>query len=86
MIARKTDHVPGKAEGRCLGVPYNTELASINGVSIHFWIGPDGDCSTERLAVLVACARSHRDIVRAQYSMTNPDGFWASADMPGRHE
>ena len=80
MTVRKTDLLEDRAEGRCLGHPYNTELASINGVSIHFWLGAT-DPTPELLARLEQVARRHRDIVRLTYSHGEPAGFWANQDI-----
>lgn len=80
MQARRIDRLDDKAEGRCLGVPYNTELVSINGCSVHFWLG-DEVPTEQRLAALLRCTRNNRDIVRATWSDGQPTAFWANEDM-----
>lgn len=80
MNVRQVEWLNDRAEGRCDGVPYNTELVNINGVSIHFWFG-DETPSTERVESVLSLARSHRDIVRAQWSPGEPTSFWAQADI-----
>ncbi len=69
-----------KAEGTCNGLPYDTELVCVDGVAIHFWVGPTPP-SPARLQALLATARQHRDIVGATYSLGSPVGFWAHATI-----
>ncbi|MPR09279.1 hypothetical protein [Microvirga tunisiensis] len=79
LTARRVSGCNSKAEGLCDGVPYNTELANINGVSIHFWLG-DKDASL--LPGLIDTAQRHRDIVYATYSISDaPPAFWTHNDM-----
>jgi hypothetical protein len=61
-------------------VPYNTELASSQGVSIHFWMGMRAEDSLV-LDLCVRIARHNRDIVGVTFSEGDPDGFWAGVDM-----
>jgi hypothetical protein len=61
-------------------VPYNTELVSSQGVSIHFWMGRHAEDETA-LALCVHIARRNRDIVGVTFSEGDPDGFWAGVDM-----
>src|SRR5664279_5553481 len=75
MKIRKTDVLESKAEGLCCGLPYSTELASVNGCSIHFWCGDAID--NDLLERALGKARSERDIVCAQASLGQPTGFWA---------
>lgn len=70
----------GKAEGDCLGFPYNTELVNIHGCAIHFWLG-DAAASKDRLSRLERAARNERDIVRLTYSNGEPEGYWAHQDI-----
>jgi len=64
-----------KAEGLCLGYPYNTELVNADGVCIHFWLGEDA--TPELAARLLKCAKRERDIVGCTWSEGAPSGFWA---------
>lgn len=71
-----------KAEGRCNGLPYNTDLVSINGCAIHFWTGAGVTEKDRRLALHYAI--NARDIVYATWSLGEPAGFWAHQDIgPG---
>ena len=72
-----------KAEGICCGYPYNTELANINGVSIHFWVGDDTP-DPDRLQHVLDQACHARDIVYATYSHGHPAGYWAHSDIGER--
>lgn len=78
-IRRMETILDAKAEGVCCGLPYNTELASSAGCSIHFWCGEafDGDLLQEALGK----ARRDRDIVSASASLGQPAGFWAHQDI-----
>lgn len=68
-----------KAEGMCEGFPYDTELASIDGVVIHFWLG---NVPSKTLAKkLLKEAKRHRDIVGMTYSDGMPTGFWAANNL-----
>jgi hypothetical protein len=69
-----------KAEGDCAGFPYTTELASINGVSIHFWAG-DKDVTHAQMQAALSKARAARDIVSATWSTGSPMGYWAHQDI-----
>lgn len=80
MAAAKIPCPVDRAEGLCLGVPYNTELVSINGVCIHFWLGTLR-VTAELLRKLRSHASHQRDIVRATYSSGKPTGFWAHEDF-----
>jgi hypothetical protein len=64
-----------KAEGLCLGYPYNTELVNADGVCIHFWLGEDA--APELAARLLKRAKRERDIVGCTWSDGAPVGFWA---------
>ncbi|GEM_PF-2796556 len=64
-----------KAEGLCLGYPYNTELVNADGVCIHFWLGEDA--APELAARLLNRAKRERDIVGCTWSGGAPVGFWA---------
>lgn len=79
-IRRLTTPLVDKAEGDCYGFAYNTELASINGVSIHFWTGDDVP-SPERLQHALHHAMRARDIVSASHSSGHPTGYWAHNDI-----
>lgn len=80
MKLRKLDEpLVGKAEGLCDGIPYDTELAGPDGVSICFWYGDDYD--EERLQRALEKARADRDIVRAIASPGQPTKFWAHHDI-----
>lgn len=77
-MARKIETPDTAAEGLCGGVPYNTELVSISGVAIHFWLGNNNE---GMVPTLEAIARRNRDIVGVTYSSGMPSGFWAHQDM-----
>jgi hypothetical protein len=82
MIVRKVEPLEDKAEGKCVGIPYNTELASSNGVSIHFWMGNLNDKEAKALAEkALMIARRNRDVVSASWSHGDPTSFWANQDM-----
>ena len=84
MIARKIDPIEGRAEGRCCGLPYDTQLASSAGCAIHFWVGETHN--PELLKKAVSVARNHRDIVYATWSHGEPTSFWANEDMPRKRD
>jgi hypothetical protein len=79
-----TDHTADKAEGDCLGFPYNTELVSSQGVGILFWLGDRdrSDPGTEELLerALLEAIRN-RNIVRASCCPGSPSGYWAHQDI-----
>lgn len=79
-----TDHASDKAEGDCLGFPYNTELVSSEGVSILFWLG-DRDRSDPRTEELLQRtlleAIRNRNIVRASCCPGLPSGYWAHQNI-----
>lgn len=75
MKPRRIDNPEEKAEGLCLGYPYNTDLVNANGVCIHFWLGEDA--SPELAERLLKCAKGARDIVGCTWSDGEPVGFWA---------
>jgi hypothetical protein len=77
---RKVEYVKERAEGRCCGIPYNTELVSSNGVRFHLWLG-DRDMSTDLSARLNQEARRQRDIVSMTWCPGEPTGFWANEDF-----
>lgn len=79
MRIRQISNPNTKAEGRCNGLPYNTELVSINGVSIHFWVGSVATHPT--IDIALRKAMNHRDIVAATWSFGKPDGFWHHSDI-----
>ena len=79
MKARLIDYLEDKAEGRCCGFPYDTQLAGPGGVSIHFWVGETYDPALVQKALDVA--RAHRDVVYATCSLGQPTKFWANSDM-----
>lgn len=82
MRIRKTDCLDSKAEGRCVGYPYDTELASSAGVSIHFWMGDlDEKTAATEAEKALGVAMRDRDIVYARWSPGEPAGFWAHHDM-----
>lgn len=86
MQIRTNQSYSGKAEGDCHGLPYNTDLVNINGVNIHFWVKQDLVCPRGMLPPLMLAnafrvAQGHRDIVSASYSIGEPDGYWAHADI-----
>ena len=78
-IRRLESNLADRAEGLCCGLPYNTELASSAGCSIHFWCGESFD--EELLQKALHTARNNRDIVYALASLGEPTGFWAHQDM-----
>lgn len=69
-----------KAEGYCDGLPYTTELAGPDGVSIHFWVGAQS-VTEEQLQAALRKARGARDIVSASWSEGMPISFWATQDI-----
>lgn len=69
-----------KAEGLCAGYPYTTELASIDGVSIHFWVGAETP-EPDQLQTALRKAMSARDIVSASWSYGSPIKFWAHQNI-----
>lgn len=72
----------GKAEGTCTGLPYDTELAGPNGVSVHFWTGDlAGDALKAALKRAEARVCGVRDVVRIQHSPGAPEGYWAHSDI-----
>ncbi len=79
MRIRKIENPKGKAEGLCNGMPYNTDICSSAGCSIHFWTGLD-DSEVAREAALRR-AQNARDVIYATWSFGLPDGFWASQDI-----
>ena len=68
-----------EAEGDCLGIPYNTELASARGCSVCFWYGDTYDNHRLHAALIVICR--HYDIVYAMASRGSPTGYWAHHDI-----
>ena len=72
-----------KAEGDCAGYPYNTELASINGVRVHLWMRGDAD-DRAKVDTLAAIMCAERDVVRVSYSDGEPTGYWAHQDVGQR--
>lgn len=84
MRVRQIDPLEDKAEGRCCGLPYDTQLASSAGCSIHFWVGDTYDAELMKKAIHVAC--NTRDIVFATWSHGQPTSFWANQDMGERRE
>lgn len=68
-----------KAEGLCNGYPYDTQLVSIDGVCIHFWLSIHA--SPGLAEKLERSARRQRDIVYSTYSDGMPDGFWAHENI-----
>lgn len=74
------DWVDAKAEGVCHGLPYDTQLVSINGVEVLFWIG-DLTISNETKALLARAKcemKMQRDCVRFIYCRGKPSGYWAN--------
>lgn len=84
MIARNAEMpAEAKAEGICKSLPYDTELVSINGVSVHFWTGSlEGAALNATLDRAIDAIVSRRDVVRVQYCSGQPAGFWAHEDIP----
>ena len=76
---RHVDHRDDRAEGSCLGFPYNTELVSIDGAAIHFWLSGGAESD---LPAALATAKSERDIVCATWCHGQPSGFWAHQNIP----
>ncbi len=68
-------HGMRKAEGTCLGLPYDTALTSIDGVTIHFWI--KDEAAKQKLPDALKRARQERDIVGCTWCEGEPSGFWA---------
>jgi len=77
---RQVPPLDDKAEGTCGGFPYNTELASINGVAVHFWVG-DYPVQAPALQAAERKIRGARDVVSVTWSYGHPSGFWAHADI-----
>lgn len=80
MRISQIDVLDDRAEGTCCGLPYDTQLASSAGCSIHFWVGDTLDRG--RLERALWAARNHRDIVSATWSFGQPRSFWAHANIP----
>lgn len=78
-IRRMETPLEDKAEGLCCGLPYNTELASIAGCSIHFWC--DEAFDDDLLQEALEKARRNRDIIYASASLGQPTKFWAHQDI-----
>lgn len=78
-IRKREEPLVDKAEGLCAGLPYNTELSSSAGCSIHFWCGES--FYDQKLEQALKVARAHRDIVSASASLGLPTSFWAHSDM-----
>ena len=64
-----------------MGIPYNTDLVSSEGVSIHFWLDSIDQLGKAFFARLLAHARYQRDIVGVTYSVGQPSAFWAHEDF-----
>jgi hypothetical protein len=82
-MARSPKRIPcveDRAEGDILGFPYNTELANINGVWFHVWLG-DTEPTEKLLARLHSKARNTRDVVNMTYSDGKPTSYWAHQDI-----
>lgn len=80
MKIRQIDVLEDKAEGTCMGFPYDTQLASSAGCSIHFWVG-DTKPSLLRLQQALSAAMRQRDIVSATWSHGHPTKFWCNNDI-----
>jgi hypothetical protein len=84
--ARRIPRPEDKAEGMVRNdklpgpIPYNTELAGSEGVSLHLWMGQHADDSLA-LDLCVRIARHNRDIVAVTFSEGDPTGFWSGCDM-----
>ena len=78
-IRRMTEKYEGRAEGLCAGLPYDTELAGSDGVSIIFWCGDS--FNEEALQKALHHARNARDVVQAVASLGQPSSFWAHQDI-----
>jgi len=78
-VRRLEETLDDRAEGLCCGLPYNTELASSAGCSIHFWCGESFDENLLQKALVKA--RHNRDIVCALASLGQPTSFWAHQDI-----
>jgi hypothetical protein len=61
-------------------IPYDTDVYSAEGCSIHLWMGENGHDKSLMLEA-VRIAHRHRDIVRVTYSVGNPTGYWSSYTM-----
>jgi hypothetical protein len=68
------------AEGKILGFPYDTQLVSIDGVTMHIWFG-DTPITDELLAKVKTAANNQRDVVSFTYSTGEPTKFWANEDI-----
>ena len=85
----RIDCLPGKAEGRIAGHPYDTEIINAAGCAFHVWLG-DAEATPALLAQLVALASARRVVVAFTWSPGEPFGFWAHEDFgavaaaPGR--
>ena len=83
MKIRKIEPIQDKAEGTCMGFPYDTQLASSAGVSIHLWVKGNVDSPHLRqsLQKALSAAMRHRDIVSATWSFGEPTKFWCNNDI-----
>ena len=78
------EHVEEKAEGDCLGLPYNTEIISSQGCEVLFWLGERDPKAPETKALLeraIRIARYWRDVVRVIACPGQPTGYWARDNM-----
>lgn len=73
MPVPRLPSVEDMAEGTCLDLPYNTELVSANGCTVHFWCGPRID--EDHLKCAIALIRADRDIVGVTCPIGAPTGF-----------
>ena len=80
IVKRRVPWLNAKAEGTCCDVPYDTEIASSEGCTIHFWLGTR-EPTDKLLSQLEAIATLHRDVIGIYYSEGEPTGYWAHADF-----
>lgn len=73
-IRRMTEPHEGRAEGTCCGLPYQTELASSQGISVVFWCGDDFDNDLLQKAAHSMCNR--RDVVYILASLGQPTDYY----------
>jgi hypothetical protein len=88
MKFRQIETPETKAEGDAIVAagcfPYDTQLVSSQGVSMHFWLG-DTPLSEALQGQLEKLGRSERDVVYFTYSAGHPSGYWAHQDMRARN-
>ena len=76
----RIDHPDRKAESNCLDLPYDTQLALIDGVEVLFWIGdlPANAETNMRLSEAKKKMKRRGVCVHFVYCEGHPSGYWAN--------